>query len=94
VRKIHAEADEISSPHCCLTNSPPSEEKFILLHNCWTELYKPSVIPEVRGNAKMMGVELSGSVQNWANVFGIMLWHQVVTLDDIGDARSEWYSKE
>jgi hypothetical protein len=28
------------------------------------------------------------------NVFGIALWRQVVTLDDIGDSRSEWHSKE
>jgi hypothetical protein len=94
VRKIRAEADEISSPHRRLTHSPPSEEKYIFLHNRWTEFYKPGVVPKARGNVKMMGVKSSESVQNWTNAFGIALWRQVVTLDDIGDARSEWHSKE
>jgi hypothetical protein len=94
VRKIRAEADEISSPHRCLTHSPPSEGKFIFLHNRWTKFHESSVIPEACGNAKLMGVESSGLAQKWANAFGIVLWHQVVTLDDIGDDRSEWHSKE
>jgi hypothetical protein len=94
VRKICPEADEILSPHRRLTNSPPSEGKYIFLHNRWTEFYKPTVVPKAHGNAKMMGVKSSGSAQNWMNVFRIPLWRQVVTLDDIGDARSEWHSKE
>jgi hypothetical protein len=64
VRKICAKADEISSPHHCLTNSLPSKEKFIFLHNRWTEFYEPSVIPEARGDAKTMAVGSRGSMWN------------------------------
>jgi hypothetical protein len=94
VRKIYAEANEISSPYHCLTNSLPSTGEFIFLHNCWMEFYEPGVISEVCGNAKMIRVGLSGSAQNWVNVSRIALWRQTVTLDNIGDARSEWHSKE
>jgi hypothetical protein len=39
--------------------------------------------------AKRMAVEPNESAQKRTNASGIALWHQVVTLDDDGDAKSE-----
>jgi hypothetical protein len=36
------------------------KEKCTLLHNHWTEFYKPRVLPEVRSNAKKMAVGSGG----------------------------------
>jgi hypothetical protein len=65
------------------------EVKFNFLCNHWTKFYNPGVVLEAHGNVRRMAMDTGGLAQNPVNVFGIMLWHQVVTLDNIGDARSE-----